>query len=315
MLNRNSIISLLFFLLGVISVKAQQSQTGDTLELKIVSDSGQTTFMTSSITTFSLELRDVIPDHIEWKLESSRREPNFGNIIDGMYSDKVTVSFNEIYSSPTGILRAFVSKNGVTVMAVFVVNLEPKPVSKPKKKTDCTQIPELDSKFIVSPFVYCSHEVVTLTISDYNPEYQYRWHFNGTSFIASGKYTRLQFSEENNYVIRLEITIPEGCSYITPLSDTPIITVNQSVAEEGIILPVSAEFCTDSNEPLVYASSSPLQKPKDIIWMKDNKEAGRGESFQPKENGLYWVVLVDANGCKSYKPHIVKCIELKQKKE
>src|SRR5690606_40563640 len=39
-----------------------------------------------------------------------------------------------------------------------------------------------------------------------------------------------------------------------------------------------------------------------IFWMKGNTQVGTGTSYQPTESGSYWVVLVDADDCKTYMP-------------
>lgn len=60
----------------------------------IINDSGLTKFCPSSRTTFSLDLNGIVPDHIAWSFVSN--QSHFGNIIDGINSEVVTVSFNEI---------------------------------------------------------------------------------------------------------------------------------------------------------------------------------------------------------------------------
>src|SRR5690554_4916173 len=177
--------------------------------LEIVSTDGQTEFYTSSTATFSLKIGDIVPDHIEWSIKSSRGSYNFGNILDGMYSDTVTISFNEIRSSPTGVLIAQITKCGLTAVATYPINLKSTPTDM-ANKADCPEVEELDTRFTLSSFEYCSDKTVILTIPEYNPENRYVWYFNGTSFIANSKHTKIQFAQEGDYPIRLEIIDSDG---------------------------------------------------------------------------------------------------------
>ena len=285
--------------------------------LEIESTNGQTEFYTSSTATFSLKIGDIVPDHIEWSIKSSRGSYNFGNILDGMHSDTVTVSFNEISSSSTGVLIAKITKCGVTAVATYTINLKSTPTDVPNK-TDCPEVEELDTRFTLSSFEYCSDKTVTLTIPEYNPKNRYVWYFNGTSFIANSKHTKIQFAQEGDYVIRLEITNPDGCSFLTHHADSQFAHITKADFFMGNIVPDNADFCENEAEPLqYYHGMGGLSMVTEIIWMKDNKEVGRGSSFEPTQSGLYWVVLVDSNGCKYFdmvhQPVVVKICKNKLK--
>lgn len=277
--------------------------------LEIFSDNGQTEYYTSSTATFSLKIGDIVPDHIEWSIKSSRGSYNFGNIIDGIYSDTVTVSFNEISSSPTGVLIAQITKCGLTAVATYPINLKFTPSDVPNK-TDCPEVEELDTRFTLSSFEYCTDKTVTLSIPEYNPENRYVWYFNGTSFIANSKDTKIQFAQEGDYFIRLEITNPDGCSFLTHHADSQSAHITKADFFMGTIVPYDTNFCENKTEPLTFVPSGALSIITDIIWMKDNQEVGRGKSFEPTQSGLYWVVLVDSNGCKYFnmvhQPVVVK---------
>lgn len=278
--------------------------------LEIVNIDGQTEFYTSSTATFSLKIGDIVPDHIEWSIKSNRGSYNFGNILDGMYSDTVTVSFNEISSSPTGVLIAQITKCGLTAVATYPINLKSTPTDM-VNKADCPEVEELDTRFTLSSFEYCSDKTVTLTIPEYNPENRYIWYFNGTSFIADSKHTKIQFAQEDSYEIRLEIINPDGCSFVTHPADRQVAHITKADFYMGNIIPDNADFCENKAEPLQYYLGSMGQSiATEIIWIKDNKEVGRGSSFEPTQSGLYWVVLVDSNGCKYFnmvhQPVVVK---------
>ncbi|MBA5793482.1 PKD domain-containing protein [Flavobacterium sp. xlx-214] len=95
----------------------------------IINNSGLTQFCPSSTTTFSVSTPGFTPDHIEWSIASSTTgNTNFGSIINGINSATVTVGFNEISSSATGILTVKVTKCGKTETKTFTINLIPQPV-------------------------------------------------------------------------------------------------------------------------------------------------------------------------------------------
>lgn len=269
--------------------------------VEIINDSGQTAFYTSSTATFSLDLGDIEPDLISWSIKSSGGHRNFGNILNGIHDKTVTVSFNEIGGSPTGILRAEIAKCGVGTAVTFVINLQPKPILEQfTNHQDCKKEPELNTNFSLSKYVYNSEETVTLTIPDYNPDNLYKWYFNGTSYIADSPNTRVQFTESGNYNIRLGITTPQGCSYMTPNGQSQVVSVNKTIFEQGTILPDPANFCENSIVPLTFIAPVFAGNVKDIFWMRGNEEVGRGREYVPTKSGYYWVILADTNGGKCY---------------
>src|SRR5690606_19076876 len=93
----------------------------------IVNNSALTQFCPSSTATFSVNTGGITPDLIEWSTVSSTGNANFGRIINGIHSTTATVGFNEISSSPTGILTVKVTKCSTTVSKTFTVNLMPQP--------------------------------------------------------------------------------------------------------------------------------------------------------------------------------------------
>src|SRR5690606_23176880 len=198
---------------------------------------------------------------------------------------------------------------GLTAVATYPINLKSTPTDT-VNKADCPEVEELDTRFTLSSFEYCTDKTVTLTIPGYNPENRYVWYFNGTSFIADSKHTKIQFAQEGDYPIRLEIINPDGCSFLTSPVDTQFAHITKTNFYMGTILPYDTNFCENKTEPLTFVPSGALSIITDIIWMKDNQEVGRGKSFEPTQSGLYWVVLVDSNGCKYFnmvhQPVVVK---------
>src|SRR5690606_8883207 len=219
----------------------------------------------------------------------------------GIHDKTVTVSFNEIGGSPTGILRAEIAKCGVGTAVTFVINLQPKPI--PEQFTnhqDCKKEPELNTNFSLSKYVYNSEETVTLTIPDYNPDNLYKWYFNGTSYIADSFSTKVQFAQAFTYNIRLGITTPKGCSYMTPNEKSEVVSINDFTGIYGTILPALANFCENDSMPLSFMPTPFAVGLKELIWMRGNEEVGRGREYVPTKSGYYWVILADANGGKCY---------------
>lgn len=278
---------------------------------EIISDNGQTSFYTSSIATFTLDLKGLEPDLITWSIKSSRGHRNFGNILSGIHDKTVTVSFNEIGGSPTGVLRAEIAKCGVGSMIPFIINLQPKPISKQfTTEQDCEKNQELSTQFSLSKHMYNSEETVTLTIHDYKPDHLYKWYFNGTSYIADGLHTKIQFPEAYTYNIRLGITTPKGRSYMTPNEKSEVVSIREANFDPGHILPDPANFCEDSVIPLSFMEPVFAGNIKEIIWMRGNEEVGRGKEHVPTKSGYYWLILVNNDGGRYYEmvyyPRIVK---------
>ncbi len=98
-----------------------------TVKPDIINDSGLAKFCPSSSATFTAFTNGVDVDLIEWKIESSTGATNFGNIVNGINSPNVTVSFNEITSSSTGYLYLTVTKCGIKTTVKYTIQLEELP--------------------------------------------------------------------------------------------------------------------------------------------------------------------------------------------
>ncbi|TDS64254.1 PKD domain-containing protein [Myroides indicus] len=94
----------------------------------IINDSGQAAFCSSSSATFTVDLEGIVPDLVSWSILSSTGADNFGSIIDGIHDHTVTVSFNEISTSATGILQVEVVKCGVIFTQTRTIQLINNPV-------------------------------------------------------------------------------------------------------------------------------------------------------------------------------------------
>lgn len=152
--------------------------------------------------------------------------------------------------------------------------------------------------FTLSPLNYCADDKILLNLANYNPEYRYEWFFNGTSFTASSAQTPINIASAGTYPIQLKITTPYGCSYTS--TNNIQVRINQANFNIGTINPTPAEFCANTPTPLSFTVTSPTSSTlSNIIWMRDNEEAGTGLTFQPIRSGNYWPILIDQNGCKS----------------
>lgn len=151
---------------------------------------------------------------------------------------------------------------------------------------------------------YCSDEPVALNIpGTMQPGYEYRWIFNGTSYVASNNATDVNFDLAANvftqdFPIILQITNQYGCVFTSPPVTT---TINQANFDVGSIQPNPAEFCEGNATPLSFSPTFGGTPPGDIIWMRDDVQVATGLTYQPTQSGSYWPVLIDVNnGCKSY---------------
>src|SRR5690606_2256546 len=85
----------------------------------IVHPNGTTLFCPSSPTTFTVNTAGT-PDHIAWSIVGTPGSTtNFGNITNGINSKTVTISFNEISTVSTGIVRVEVTKCGVKTTGTY----------------------------------------------------------------------------------------------------------------------------------------------------------------------------------------------------
>lgn len=146
---------------------------------------------------------------------------------------------------------------------------------------------------------YCAEDPVTLSLPGgvYYPDYEYRWIFNSTSYVASGVDSDINFAvpTSTNVPITLQITNRYGCVFTSGVENTFI----NKADFDGDILPATANFCENNVTPLSFVPSS-VPLPSSIIWMRDHEEVGTGMTYQPTQSGSYWPVLIDAEGCKDF---------------
>ncbi|MBW3519964.1 PKD domain-containing protein [Flavobacterium sp. NKUCC04_CG] len=149
-------------------------------------------------------------------------------------------------------------------------------------------------------FDYCTEYPVTLRLpnNQYNSNYRYVWLFNGTSYIASGVDTKINFALPSGFVnsfpVKLRIINQFDCVFE---SNPQMVTVRKANFTGGGVFPNPADFCESNVVPLTYVGGN---MPSSIIWMRDNVQVGTNLSYTPTQSGSYWPVLIDANGCRSF---------------
>lgn len=207
----------------------------------IVNNDGLSGFCPSSETTFSVNIGGIIPDFIEWEIKSVGNGPsntNFGNIISGVNSTDVTVSFNEISISPNGILEVTVYKCGIVKKDTFLINLMPQP-----------------DLAIIAPTKLCANESFDITLTSSIPltSGTIVWTVNGQTYtqnIATDGLTLTDVTIDNiepnnlSVAITASVTHPNGCLYN--------LTANKTVTiEPRPVVQISPgylfEVCPDDN--------------------------------------------------------------------
>ena len=169
-------------------------------------------------------------------------------------------------------------------------------------KPDCSVTETLvlqpmpSADFTLSGNEFCAEEVITGTITSYDPQNTYLWKFDGTSFYASGQATELNITNPGVKDITLLVTTPQGCSVESPLQTIEI----KQASFEGEFNPSEINICEGTTAPAIsyqnYNNFDP--DPSGYIWMKGNQQVGTGTTFTPTESGIYWAVLIDADDCK-----------------
>lgn len=147
--------------------------------------------------------------------------------------------------------------------------------------------------------LFCAEEVITLTIPSnvYNPNYSYTWHFDDTSYQASGQQTDINITNPGPASVYLEVENQYGCI----VSSNTINFLVEQAEFDGSLSPTTLSFCegtTGGN--IVYQPGFGSETPSGYIWMKGNQEVGTTTtpSFTPTESGSYWVILLNEHDCR-----------------
>ncbi|MFA7446143.1 MAG: hypothetical protein WCY89_09365 [Flavobacteriaceae bacterium] len=147
----------------------------------------------------------------------------------------------------------------------------------------------------VSDGIFCTSDVITFVIPDYDPANTYSWLHSGTQYYASGPTTQISFQLGELYPIMLSVKTPQG--YETE-SDLKAAFVPDSHTQ-AYLVPGHIDTTEDKlHEINIIQTTGGSVFYDKVIWMRGNEQVGTGRSFTPSKSGRYWAVLVDSNGCK-----------------
>lgn len=270
----------------------------------IVNNSGAAAFCPSSTATFSVNTGGITPDHIVWSIASSTANPNFGSIINGINGTTVTVGFNEISSSPTGILTVKVTKCGTTVTKTFTVNLLPQPV--------LTLAPVAAPLAGICP----GNANITLNLTStvaLPTGQQIKVSFNGATpvgpYTVTGSGTSISATIPNGFTnntgssVSQTITVYlEGfCNYSANVSqNVTVFPLTKVTITPGYAFVVCPSSYTDID--LTATVSTGITASTTFAWYKVGNPTSIGSSplysiTGPNPGGEYYVEVTDVNTC------------------
>jgi PKD repeat protein len=166
--------------------------------------------------------------------------------------------------------------------------------------TQTITLEPLPSVNFTAPTSACQGEVITLQVPGaYSPNNVYTWIFDSTSFVTSEQYVNITFNSFGQKFIQLKIKTANGCEFE---SLPKPITINGTDFDGTV--QASALISCIGNAPIVtYNPTFGTVIPTQYIWMNGSQpvpNVSNSSSFIPTESGMYWPVLVSAQGCKSY---------------
>lgn len=253
---------------------------------------GLTTFCPSSQTSFTANITGGTPDNIEWSFD----DENFGNIIGGINSNTVTVSFNEVEGTQyTANLQLKITKCGQVITINHPVTL--------------MQLPSLT---LNAPVNICYGSPLSLTLSAPGvTSGTVIWDFgNGvtqnTPFNPSGNYTfpnpyNNSTGSNINQTITATLNNPNGCNYFPQATDTVVVfpstVISISPGYNYLVCPSDYnEFTLQANAQTGIGMSVNYQ------WYKNGAPISGQTTDQllisgPVPQGTYFVKVTDTNGC------------------
>lgn len=266
----------------------------------ITNDDNLSFYCPSSTTSFTADLGGIEPDILTWEIvsDTTPENSNFGNIIDGVNSTTVTVSFNEISNTPDGFLRLTVTKCGITEVVNYPISLVSLPnVSIGTMSNVCPLDDDIDIS-VSAPGVISG----TLTF-DFG---------NGNSYgpipvNPSGNYTidnLFNNTTTGNISQTLTVTLnsPNGCNYVPTASKTVTVYPESSISiSPGYHIAVCPDYAY--SHVLTVSSSTGITNTTGLTWYKNGTQIGTGTTYtidnstQPVPQGTYWVEAIDDNGC------------------
>lgn len=279
--------------LGCVSAPLTLNLSRIVVNSTITNNAGLTTFCPSSQTTFTVNHNGVTPDLVEWYVEPS----NFGNIISGINSNTVTVSWNEISASPNGFLKVRVKKCGVDTVFSKPITLQTAPnltLTAP------------------SPICYGSNLNFTLTSSTSLLTGTVTWDFgNGvttttpvnpaSTYVIPNPYNNSTTSNIN-YTIIATVNLPNGCSYSVNASQQVVVYPRTKIT---ITPGYNYTVCPSSYTPFTLNANATAGLGVTVTykWFKNGSPItvnGTNSVYQvsgPTPQGTYYVEVKDSNQC------------------
>lgn len=263
-------------------------------DVVVTNDENKTIFCPSSVTTYTASFLNFTPDYIEWLVLD-----NFGNVIDGINSPTVTVSWNEISNSNAGVLRLRVKACGEDYYIDTNVELY--------------ELPELD---LDVPTAVCFGSQINAELIITSPQPvtsgSVLWDFgNGstqtTPVSSSGLYT-LNNPYTNTTGSNIDFTItatlvsPNGCSH-EPYSTDVILVYPQTTI--SISPGYDYGICPDNYDGSIIISAnavSGLNLTLTYQWYRNGGpiQYANSSTYQIPVGsplGVYYVQVEDSNGC------------------
>lgn len=274
------------------------SKTVTPVVINPVITSSSTIFCPSSQSTFTVNLNGLTPDLIEWSFPNAA----FGNIINGINSTTVTVSWNEISNTAQDVLRLRVKKCNIDMNFDTTINLYQAPTLT--LSTD----PEI---------CYGSPLVLTLSAPGVTSG-TVDWDFgngvtNTTAYSPSGTYTFSNPYNNNtgsniNQTITATLNSPNGCNY-SPTTTTSIIVFPRTVI--SISPGYNYLVCPSDYDPFTLNANAITGIGMSVTyqWFKNGLNTGiTGSTYTVSGStpqGTYYVKVTDSNGCTVNSQNIV----------
>jgi len=259
----------------------------------ITNPGGLTSFCPSSQTTFTANLNGVIPDLVEWTVEPA----NFGNIIAGVNSNTVTVNWNEISTSATGVLKLKVKICGTDQYFNTSIVLRPPPV--------LTFNP-------VAPICYGGNLNLSLQTSAPVSSGTITWNFgNGSTtttpinsagnYIVANPYNNATGSNVN-YTITATLNQPNGCNQVVTATRSVVVypktTITITPGYNYVVCPSTYSSLTlSANASTGINVSVNYQWYKNNIIIPTNSTSSTYQITGANPGGTYFVRVTDSNSC------------------
>lgn len=269
---------------------------------QIVHPNGTTSFCPSSQTTFTVNTGGT-PDHIKWSIVGTPGNTNnFGNIISGINSKTVTVSFNNISNNiTTGILRVEVTKCNLTTFDTYIINLKSKPVMTLSPiGVVCPSDSNINITVNTSPAVT---ENVMVSFDGGVPQ--------GPYLITSGTPISIPNGFSNQTGVaqaqKIKVFLTGYCKF--QVETEQMVTVNAEI-DVAILEGYRFIVCPSNYTPVTLTSSVPAGSGvTGYQWYRNNAlipGAGTSTYTIPggTPQGIYYVEVTDDNGCKSQSPPV-----------